>query len=114
MNMKMPAWQWLAITTIAAEAISVAIQFDVVQVILIAVFAIFAILRGLIPDSESIPVLWLFSGLFQVVYAILYALRTIPEVIIGEGLLITSILRLAAGILAIVSHSFAGESKDRV
>ena len=101
----------ITLFSLALYVTSLIIDFDMVLLVLAIVFVAFSMLTLLPGKSQALNVLWLFSGLITIVYAIYYAYVTIPNNDFNMVNILVSVLKLVGALAGVVANTFALELK---
>ncbi len=99
----------IALFSLAFHAVSLAISFDTALLVLAIIFVGFAVISLLSKNSQTVNVIWLFSGLIMVAYTIFYAYTTIPGTAFDPVNILVSVLKLVGALTGIIANTFALE-----
>ncbi|MHA1792000.1 MAG: hypothetical protein ACTSVI_05095 [Promethearchaeota archaeon] len=103
---------YLSLGIIIIQLTSILIIFDIIQLILMIVFSIFAILHALNIKSQTMTIFWFFTTLGQVAYSLFFAFQNIPDSQLSLPIVLVSIIRISSGILAVINVSLIMEFNE--
>jgi hypothetical protein len=102
----------ITLFSIAFHVTSLIVDFDTVLLVLLIIFAVFAVISMFAGKSQTINVIWLFSGLITIAYAIFYAYSTIPNSDFNALNIFVSVLKLVGGLSGVIANTFGLELKN--
>ncbi len=101
----------ITLFSIAFHVASLIVDFDTILLVLVVVFAAFAVISLFSGKSQTLNVIWLFSSLITIAYAIFYAYETIPDTAFDPVNILVSVLKLVGALSGVIAVTFALELK---
>jgi uncharacterized membrane protein len=101
----------IALFSMAFHVTSLIIDFDTALLVLLIIFTVFALICVFSGKLQTLNVIWLFSGLITIAYAIFYAYTTIPNSEFNALNIFVAVLKLVGGLSGVIATTFALELK---